>query len=425
MPRLCPRLSLSGLAASLAVLVTACTLDPAGVNDGDDPSRPDGPLAADASITRDAPAAPDAPVLPPEVAAALDLPAMPYPYDDALPAHFANARRQDNTPTGNPITSAGATLGRVLFYDRALSRSGTVACASCHHQANGFADPTRFSTGFAGGQTTRNAMTIVDARYYLPGTFFWDERAASLEAQVLMPIQNPVEMGLTLDELVANVSARAYYPYLFQQAFGDTVVTSDRIARALAQFVRAAVSYRSRYDAGIEAAGDIARTFPNFTASEARGKALFLGRARCATCHLDAPPAPGPRPNQAIFLIDRAVNNGLDATTTVADVGVGGITGVATDLGRFKSPSLRNVAVTAPYMHDGRLATLDDVIDHYSTGIQAHPNLDPRLRVPGTGAPIRLDLSATEHADLKAFLGTLTDDALLADVRFADPFRAP
>ncbi len=423
-----PRLWMSGLAASLAVLVMACSLDPAGVNAGDDPLGPDGSPAPDASdpSVDASPVAFDAPgALPEEIAAVLDLPATPYAYDDALPAHFASARRQDNTPADNPITAAGATLGRVLFYDRALSRTGTVACASCHHQANGFAEPTRFSTGFAGGQTTRNAMSIVDARYYLPGTFFWDERAASLEAQVLLPIQNPVEMGLTLDELVANVSAQAYYPYLFEQAFGDPAVTSDRIARALAQFIRAAVSYRTRFDAGLAAAGDIARTFPSFTAAEERGKALFLGRARCATCHLDAPPAPGPRPNQAVFLIDRAVNNGLDATTTVADLGVGGITGRAADLGRFKSPSLRNVAVTAPYMHDGRLATLDDVIDHYSTGVQAHPNLDPRLRVPGTGAPIRLDLSATEHADLKAFLGTLTDDALRADVRFADPFRAP
>jgi cytochrome c peroxidase len=364
-------------------------------------------------------------VPPDEVTAVLDLPDTPYDYDDELPAHFRGAldRGNDNTPADNPITAAGATLGRVLFHDPALSANGTVACASCHVQDAGFADPDTFSTGFDRGLTTRNAMTIVDARFYRNGRFFWDERAATLEEQVLLPIQNEVEMGMTLDGLVAAVAARPYYPYLFERAFGDAEVSADRIARALAQYVRAAVSYRSRYDEGIAAAGDVARPFANFTAEEERGKQLFLGQAACARCHLDnGGPLPGPPPNQAVFLIDVPTSNGLDADTDVADVGVGAITGVAADLGRFKSPSLRNVALTAPYMHDGRLATLEDVIDHYADGVLDHPNLDPRLRGPG-GAPRILGLDAADRSALVAFLHTLTDLALVEDVRFSDPFR--
>lgn len=404
-PQIARRASLA-LALALSLAAAACATDPAGPTTEEDD---------------------EAPSLPPEVTAALDLPATPFPYSKVvLPAHFQTpfVRAMDNTPADNPITDDGATLGRVLFYDRALSQNRTIACASCHDQASAFSDPKQFSEGVGGGHTTRNAMPITDARFYQNGRFFWDQRAATLEAQVLMPIQNPVEMGLTLDELVARVAAAPYYAYLFEQAFGDAAVTSDRIARALAQFARSLVSYRSRYDAGLAAAGDVMPPFPSFTPEENQGKALFLGRGGCAACHLfNGPPRPGPRPNQAVFFIDIATSNGLDATTTVADRGVGDITGRAQDLGRFKSPSLRNIALTAPYMHDGRLATLADVVEHYRTGVQPHPNLDPRLRVPGTGEPRQVALTPAEAAALVAFMGTLTDDALLADPWFADPFR--
>jgi cytochrome c peroxidase len=333
----------------------------------------------------------------------------------------------DNTPPDNPITDPGASLGRVLFYDTALSANGTISCASCHAQEHAFADPARFSVGFEGGLTGRNAMGIADARFYRNGRFFWDERAATLEDQVLMPIQNEVEMGLTLEELVARVAAGEEYPELFAKAFGDPEVTVDRISKALAQFVRAMVSYRARYDEGLEAAGDVMAPFPNFTAEENQGKQLFLGRAGCAACHLDnGPPRPGPRMNQAVFFIDIAVNNGLDAGGGEGDGdgGVGDITGEAGDLGRFKSPSLRNVALTGPYMHDGRFDTLMEVVEHYNDGVEAHPNLDRRLAVPGTNPPEprRLNLSEAEIEALIAFLGTLTDEALVEDPRFASPF---
>jgi cytochrome c peroxidase len=365
--------------------------------------------------------------LPGEVTSVLDLPETAYNYADiALPAHFNTdfVRAMDNTPADNPITDDGATLGRVLFYDTALSANGTIACASCHIQEHAFADPERLSLGFEGGRTGRNAMGLIDARYYRNGRFFWDERAETLEDQVLMPIQNTVEMGLTLDELVERVSAEAYYPYLFERAFGDPEVTSDRISKALAQFVRAIVSYRSRFDEGLARTGDIRAPFPSFTPEENQGKELF-GRSGCGACHLDnGPPGPGPLRNQAIFFIDRATNNGLPALDGAEDNGVGDISGDPRDDGRFKSPSLRNVALTAPYMHDGRFTTLEEVIEHYSTGVVASPNLDPRLRVPNTNPPEarRLDLTPAEVAALAAFLRTLTDDQLVADEKYSNPF---
>jgi cytochrome c peroxidase len=364
----------------------------------------------------------------------LDLPDEPYEYANVeLPAHFASslARGFDNTPDDNPITNDGATLGRVLFYDESLSANRTIACASCHAQQRSFADAKAFSPGFEGGLTGRSSMAAIDARYYRNGSFFWDERAVTLEDQVLMPIQNEVEMGLTLDEAVLRVASEDHYPPLFERAFGDPEVTSDRMARALAQFVRSIVSYRSRYDESMAEAGAVELPFPNFTAEENQGKALFLGKAGCAACHLDNGPPPPPgapvdRVNEAFFFIDFATNNGLPRSADDADDdGVGGITGNPGDIRRFKSSSLRNVALTAPYMHDGRFADLAAVIEHYDSGVEAQPTLDGRLRVPGTTEPRKLNLTAAEKAALVAFLGTLTDEALLADPRFSSPFIEP
>ena len=369
---------------------------------------------------------------PPEdpVSEVLDLPATPYDYANlVLPAHFDTpfVDDQDNTPADNGITNEGATLGRVLFYDKALSANDTVACASCHQQAHAFTDPAKLSLGFEGGETGRNSMSVIDARYYRPGRFFWDERAATLEDQVLLPIQNEVEMGLTLDELALKVQAKDYYAPLFEEAFGDPAITSERISRALAQFARSIVSYRSRFDEGLSAAGDIGAPFGNFTQQENQGKSLFLGPAGCAPCHLNSgpPQPPGPPVNQAIFFVNGPANNGLDAGPSADDNGVGDETGNPADNGKFKSPSLRNVAVTGPYMHDGRFATLTDVVNFYNSGVQAHPRLDPRLALPGTNPPVprKLNLTQNETAAIVAFLGTLTDAPLLGDVKYSDPFK--
>ncbi|MFO0613800.1 MAG: cytochrome c peroxidase [Polyangiaceae bacterium] len=364
----------------------------------------------------------------------LDLPDTPFSYSGVqLPAHFQSSldAQRDNTPADNPITDAGATLGRVLFYDPLLSQNETVSCASCHAQATAFSDTLALSDGFAGEKTGRNTMPTTDARFYKDGKFFWDERAATLEQQVLMPIQNEKEMGMTLDAVVARVSAADYYAPLFEAAFGDRAVTSDRVSKALAQFVRSIVSYRSRYDEGVAAAGAVEADFANFSAEENHGKALFLGKAGCAACHLDDGPPPPvgvpptARTNKAFFFIDIPTNNGLPrlAGADATDEGVGGITGAPPDDRRFKAPSLRNVGLTAPYMHDGRFGDLAAVIEHYDSGVEDQPTLDRRLREPGMGPPRRLHLTPAEKSALVAFLRTLDDTALVSDPMFSDPFR--
>jgi cytochrome c peroxidase len=338
----------------------------------------------------------------------LHLPEQPYRYADLdLPVHFKTdfVRRFDNTPDNNPVTDAGATLGRVLFYDTRLSANNKISCGSCHVQKNAFTDPNRFSKGFAGKLTDRHAMSLVNLRYQPRGRFFWDERATDLEAAVLLPIQSKVEMGQDLTRLVELVSKDENYPELFQRAFGDGKVTSERIGKALAQFLRSIVSCRSKYDEGMAQAASARDDFPNFSAQENRGKALFL--SSCAVCHL-------PKADVS-FLMLTAANNGLDGDYKNSDGGVGDITLNPRDIGRFKSPSLRNVERTAPYMHDGRLATLDAVIDHYSKDVKPHPNLDPRVR--------RLNFTDSEKAALIVFLKTLTDDRFLTDPKFSDPFR--
>jgi cytochrome c peroxidase len=228
---------------------------------------------------------------------------------------------------------------------------------------------------------------------------------------VLQPIQNSVEMGMTLPALVTRLSAEPFYTNLFALSFGSSDVTTNRISRALAQFVRSIVSTQSKYDAGV------GRNFTNFTAQENLGRQIFLGQvgnATCAACHgTDAHTAP------TIF------NNGLEFP--LVDRGVGAITGQPQDEGLFKVPSLRNIELTAPYMHDGRFATLEEVVEFYNSGVVLNPNLPPQLRnPPGPGqppGPRRLNLTTAQKAALVAFLKTLTDTNLTSDVRFSDPFN--
>lgn len=359
------------------------------------------------------------------------LPAQLLDYSHDLPAHFETPLIDavDNTPGDNPITNAGATLGRVLFWDRQLSQNRTVACGSCHDPATGFSDTAVLSEGFAGDLTRRNSMPLANLRWYERGAMFWDERADTLEDQVLMPIQDSAEMGMTLDEVVARVSATDYYAPMFEAAFGDDDVSSERISMALSQFVRSIASYSSAWDQGVTlVGGDVAQDLPNFSAQENRGKDLFFGQGRCGTCHMPGNPImppPGGQPpptgvgNLALWFVDEPVNNGL---IDPSDGGLGETTGLAQDDGKFKSPSLRNVALTGPYMHDGRFDTLAEVVEHYNDGIEAHPNLDPRLRDPQNGAPIRLNLDQADRAALVAFMGTLTDTTLATDPRWSDPY---
>jgi cytochrome c peroxidase len=333
---------------------------------------------------------------------------MRYGYSNAdapIPRHFlasfpGTVAFTDNTPPENPITNAGATLGRVLFYDVRLSADDRIACASCHQQALGFGDTARFSPGLSGRPRARRTMALANARFYEYGKFFWDERASSLEAQILHPIQDTLEMGMELDALARKLGATPYYPALFTAAFGSPEVTSDGIAFALAQFVRSFVSAESRFDAVFATGG--APNYSLLSEQEREGLRIFndAGDAGCVNCH-----------RTIAQVADKANNIGLDIIS--ADTGAGG--------GRFKPPSLRNVAVRPPYMHDGRFATLREVVEFYDSGIEDSPDLDPRLRAPD-GSPRRLHLRPAQRDALVAFLNALTDRAFLTAERFSDPF---
>ena len=349
------------------------------------------------------------------VADALRLPGSPANYaNPTLPAAFSQQPilGQDNTPQDNPVTDSGAALGRVLFYDKRLSRNHTVSCSSCHQAQHGFSDPRKFSVGFEGGLTDRNSMGLTNARWYARRAFFWDERAATLEDQVLQPIQNSVEMGMTLPDVVARLAAEPYYQTLFLQAFGSQSVTTDRIARALAQFVRSIISTQSKFDQGRTANPP----FSNFTSEENLGRTIFTTATlgNCASCHGSDNFVPGPNLN----------NNGLE--NPYVDRGRAEVTGLASDEGLFKAPSLRNIELTAPYMHDGRFASLEAVVEFYNSGVVNHPNLSPPLRnppgTPNQGQPRRLNLTPEQKAALVAFLKTLTDRGVTTDARFQDPF---
>lgn len=334
-------------------------------------------------------------------------PPVRYAYSDAdapVPYHFlasteGSVQLSDNTPPDNRITNAGAALGRVLFHDARLSVTGRVACASCHRQEFGFSDTLRFSVGAHGAPTRRRTMALANARFNPDGRFFWDERAPTLEAQVLVPLDAGGEMGAGLTELEAKLARTAFYPALFAAAFGTPDVTGERIAAALAQFVRSLVSARSPFDAVFTTGG---RPDPDRLDPPAREGWRLFRTTGCVNCH-----------RSIAQFADQASNTGLDRVPS--DPGAGS--------GRFKPPSLRNVAVRPPYMHDGRFATLEEVVAFYDRGVQPDPDLDPRLR-DASGAPRRLGLTAAESGTLVAFLRALTDSAFLVDPRFGSPFPA-
>ncbi|WOI23986.1 cytochrome-c peroxidase [Nonlabens ulvanivorans] len=374
-----------------------------------------------------------------DVLAGLNLPDDYYNYANiTLPNYYTTSEfpsqfqfravtAYDNTPADNQITDAGATLGRVLFYDQKLSANGSVSCASCHQAEHGFSDPNIQSIGFDGDLTRRHSMGLVNARFYAGGQFFWDERAATLEEQVLMPFQDDVEMGLTLTQLVQIVNDQSYYPTLFNDAFGDESITSDRISKALAQFVRSMVSTTSKYDQARSEVSSPIVSFPGFTAQENQGKQLFYAprqltngvMGNCVGCH-QTEAFVGPFPVTNIPLSTFATSNGLDTTSTI-DLGVNEATGNPNDIGKFKVPSLKNIAIRSPYMHDGRFTSLEEVVNHYSNGIQNHSSLISPL-VNSSGQVGQFNFTQAEKEALVAFLKTLTDDQMINDVKYSNPF---
>lgn len=331
----------------------------------------------------------------------------PTPYKLDIPSHFP----QMQIPSDNPLTVEGVELGRHLFYDKILSRDNSISCASCHHQINGFSDPNTFSVGVDGQLGTRQSMALVNLGWQ--NFFFWDGRVATLEELVFHPVRDPVEMDNTWTEVEKRLRQHDRYPQMFFKAFGEPGVDSVKASKAIAQFLRTMISAESKFDLiykfvnGIPLSANEAFLFQQVTPEELGGFDVFmsLNGGDCLHCHI------GPLMQINIFS-----NNGLDAT--FADLGRKGVTGNPNDAGRFKVPTLRNIGYTAPYMHDGRFNTLDEVIDHYSHGVVWSPTIDTNMEFVNHGG---VQLNAQEKAMLKAFLLTLNDEKFITNPKFSNP----
>lgn len=356
------------------------------------------------------------------IAATIDMNSPDNYANQAIPNYIA----RDNTPLNNQLTDKGATLGRVLFYDKKLSVNNTISCASCHHQQLAFTDTASASVG-VNGTTGRHAMRLAYARFSEENRFFWDERAATLEQQTTMPIQDHAEMGYSgqngdpaLSDLITKMNGVWYYPQLFTWVYGDAQITEQRMRQALAQFIRSIQSFDSKYDVGRAQANNNNQPFQNFTQEENQGKQLFTappqfdnngirvaGGAGCGGCHR----AP------EFDIAPNSRNNGV----------VGSFAG-PNDLTNTRAPSLRD-AVDANgnsyggFMHNAGqngLNTLLDVINHYDSIPQDNADLDPRLK-PG-GNLQRLRLTIAEKNSMVAFLRTLTSSDIYTNAKWSSPF---
>ena len=329
------------------------------------------------------------------------------PYELEIPSHFP----QMIIPEDNPMTVEGVELGRKLFYETMLSGDNSISCAECHAPSSAYSDPNQFSTGIDGIQGGRNSMALINLGWNQ--AFFWDGRAKTLEEQILVPVEDPIEMHETWTNAVSELSASIEYRNMFFKAFGDGGIDSTRVAKAIAQFLRTMISGSSKYDVmykfenGLSLNSTEQGIYTTVTPSEWAGYDLFksLNGADCFHCH-----------NGPLMQVHKFSNNGLDAT--FSDLGRGGVTGNPNDNGKFKVPTLRNIAYSAPYMHDGRLATLDDVINHYSNFIQMSPTIDPLIEFAGQGG---VQLDALEKDLLKQFLMTLSDENFVNNPDFQEP----
>jgi len=327
-----------------------------------------------------------------------------YPYELEIPSQFEQLLPDPNIPDDNPLTEAGVALGRKLFYDPILSGDNTQSCASCHNLANGFTDNgQQFSTGIDLIQGSRNSMPLFNMVWNYEDTYFWDGRATGVEAQAFGPVVNPIEMHDTWQNAVAKLQADSEYPTLFNTAFGTEEIDSVLVTMAIAQFERILISGNSRFDQYMR--GEIA-----LTPSEFAGYNVFMDEAGgdCFHCHGDI--------NNPLWTDNLFHNNALDATFT--DLGLGAVTGNAIDNGKFKTPSLRNLVYTAPYMHDGRFASLDDVINHYAVGLQNSATVDPLMKNVLSGGN---QLNPQDRIDLKAFLLSLTDPSFVTNTDYMEP----
>ncbi|MDO7885765.1 cytochrome-c peroxidase [Hymenobacter cheonanensis] len=336
-------------------------------------------------------------------------PAKPTAYSLTLPAGFPTPV----IPADNPLTNEGVALGRRLFYEKALSSTGTMSCGSCHQQSKAFTDGLPLAVGVDGVPNPRGTMSLTNVLWSKQLT--WDGAFTTLETQAQKPLENTIELHQPLATSVARLQATSLYPPLFLAAFGTQTITPELTLKALAQFERTLISGSSRYDTYMA-------TRTGFTADEVKGLQLYTthiapGSVRGAECfHCHSQPLMSSNFEGTFF------NNGLDLT--FADPGRAGVTKLAVDQGKFIAPTLRNIALTAPYMHDGRFKTLEEVLDHYSDHVQmASPGLDNNLILGINDPPFgtHMDLTATEKKQVIAFLKTLTDSTFISDPRFADP----
>ena len=365
------------------------------------------------------------------------LPSEPYNYL-ANPILAANNFNFDIVLTNNTIT-----LGRVLFYDKALSFNNSISCGTCHFQDKGFADNVRFHKGVFGNTLKRNTMAISGN-----GTaMFWDGRSDNMKDLVLRPVANHDEMVQDPNVLVNKIQQINYYKDLFRKAYASDTIDLEKIENALTAFCVSIIPNNSRFDQGVSAFnnnnqgifGDNTITLINLSAKENKGLNLFFGKARCFQCHEPSSGSGTYGANPSLPIGGPFANIGLDLD--YADNGVGNINNTTAQNGSFKIPNLKNVALTAPYMHDGRFNTLEEVVEHYNSGIKANTylspflyqkeitqsellliiqqNITPRL---GTNQSVKLGLNNEEKADLVAFLKTFTDDELRKDVKFSNPF---
>jgi len=313
------------------------------------------------------------------------------PYTLQIPAGFPPMM----IPSNNPMTVEGVALGKMLFFDPILSGDNTMSCATCHIQKFGFTDSTnQLSTGIDKVQGTRNSMPLINLGW--AHNFFWDGGAADMESQVVGPIQNPVEMHQDLAACIDELNASSKYPALFKKVFGGDRITTSMLMRAVAQFERTLISGDSKYDRYLKGTATL-------TPSETRGMNLYVDQKKgdCSHCHVLG----------STFTDFEFRNTGLDSIAV--DLGRELITKKVGDRGKFKTPSLRNIAVTSPYMHDGRFKTLEECVQHYNIGFKYTANLDPNLENSPKGR-----LTPQDVADIVAFLHTLTDDTFLSNPEF-------
>ncbi len=310
--------------------------------------------------------------------------------------------------TDNPPTVEGATLGRYLFYDPILSKDSTFSCASCHKQQFAFSDsPNRLSKGINGSIGSRNTMPLFNLPWYR--SFFWDGKVATLEEQVFHPVRAHNEMGLDWETVTQRIKKNKFYVDQFAYVFENQAIDSVLVSKAIAQFERTLISNNSKFD-------QVLRGETYLTPEEFNGLVLMNDQIKgnCLHCHTTD--------NNALGTTGNFSNNGLDNFSTAAayyDKGKGGITNKVSDIGLFKIPSLRNIAVTAPYMHDGRFQTLEEVLDFYSQGVQHSFNLDSKMKLLDDQKAM---LTAKEKENIIQFLHTLTDSVFLTNPQFNNPF---